>query len=192
MASHRTENHPAPEQTEAHSRRSTVDSVVLCLAKGAGAGNAKYAPGTLGTLIGIGWTLILLTTGNLWAFLFSAAAALLASIPLCSRAEILIRKRDPSQVILDEIVSVPFCFTGWLVYLHTVAAHWPRPSGMVAGAEVWITIAAFLLFRFFDIVKPWPICKLQDIKGGFGIVADDLVAAILTGILIGAFMFIRS
>jgi phosphatidylglycerophosphatase A len=71
--------------------------------------------------------------------------------------------KDPSRVVIDEVAGV-------LVSLIS------RPAGL---REV---LAAFLLFRFFDIVKPPPVNKLETLPGGLGIMADDIAAGILSAI----------
>jgi phosphatidylglycerophosphatase A len=76
-----------------------------------------------------------------------------------------LNKRDPGEVILDEVVAMPLCFLGWWQLL-TV---WPAWSVLLAG---------FLLFRVYDIVKPFGIRRLQALPGGWGVVIDDTVAAL--------------
>jgi phosphatidylglycerophosphatase A len=68
---------------------------------------------------------------------------------------------DPSIVIIDE-----------------VAGMWCALAG--APAVLWHFLAAFLLFRLLDILKPWPIRQLQNLRGGWGIMIDDLLAGVIT------------
>lgn len=92
-------------------------------------------------------------------------------IVFCGQAELWIGKPDPGEIILDEFVAIPLCFIG----THTIMEQYP----------VWIImLLAFCLFRFFDIVKPLGIKRLQKLEGGLGIVADDLAAAIATCVCI--------
>jgi phosphatidylglycerophosphatase A len=74
-------------------------------------------------------------------------------------------------VILDEFTAMPLCFLGW-----------PALAGMLPSwAAPWaVFVAGFLLFRLFDITKPLGIHKLQDLPGGWGIVVDDVAAALAT------------
>jgi phosphatidylglycerophosphatase A len=85
---------------------------------------------------------------------------------------------DPGPVVLDEVAGQ------WLALLVLVAAgHTP------ALAEV---LAAFLLFRAFDVLKPWPIRALESLPGGWGIVADDLAAGLAAGVIeAGALALLR-
>jgi phosphatidylglycerophosphatase A len=72
-------------------------------------------------------------------------------------------------VILDEFVAIPLVFLGWPVLLQAMPA--------------WAVLAAgFGLFRFFDIVKPLGIKRLQALPGGWGVVIDDTVAALAAGV----------
>jgi phosphatidylglycerophosphatase A len=74
-------------------------------------------------------------------------------------------KKDPGEVILDEFVAMPLCFIGWR------ALPGPLP--------VWAVFLVGLgLFRLFDILKPFGIRRLQSLPAGWGVVIDDLVAAL--------------
>jgi len=82
---------------------------------------------------------------------------------------------DPRPIVIDEVAGQ------WLTLL-TASAMLP-PLGSV-GLTV-VTVAGFFAFRFFDVVKPWPVRAAEDLPGGLGIVADDLVAGALAGVLVG-------
>ena len=81
---------------------------------------------------------------------------------------------DPQPIVIDEVAGQ------WVTFL----VAWPFV--VVAGGFqlVVFTGAAFLLFRIFDVAKPWPVGRLEKIPGGTGIVADDLAAGALAGILL--------
>ena len=128
------------------------------LALGFGSGLAPVAPGTWGTLVGIGCYLLLLQLGSFyWAasmFLF------VIGIPLCARTAQALGVHDHPAIVWDEIVG----------YLLTMSFVEPTWQNIVCG---------FVLFRLFDIWKPWPIRILDArVSGGFGIMLDDLVAAL--------------
>ena len=96
----------------------------------------------------------------------SAVGAYVA-IAFCGEAEIRLGKRDPSEVILDEVVAMPLCFLGW---------QW-----LVGPVPAWaVLLAGFALFRLYDIWKPWVIDSLQSLPGGWGVVLDDTAAALAT------------
>jgi phosphatidylglycerophosphatase A len=99
------------------------------------------------------------------AALVGLAGAYLA-VAFTGEAAARMRRKDPGEVILDEFVAMPLCFLGWRTL---VAAGWPQWSVLLAG---------FALFRVFDILKPFGIRRLQAWPDGWGIVADDLAAAL--------------
>ena len=80
---------------------------------------------------------------------------------------------DPGPVVIDEVAGV------WATLLLV-------PPTVAVASPVITSILVFLLFRLFDIVKPWPISALERLPRGWGVMADDLAAGILAGILAGA------
>ena len=90
---------------------------------------------------------------------------LLLGVCFCGEAEVRLGKKDPGEVILDEFVVMPLCFLGWPI--------------LVRAMPGWVALlAGFALFRLFDIWKPWKIRDLQKLPGGWGVVADDVGAAL--------------
>jgi len=79
-------------------------------------------------------------------------------------------KKDPSEVVSDEAAGQAVTFIG--------------ACGAGAGSAVIITIAGFLLFRLFDILKPFPCRRLEKLPKGFGILADDLMAGVYAAIVL--------
>ncbi|MBI2383174.1 MAG: phosphatidylglycerophosphatase A [Gammaproteobacteria bacterium] len=151
------------------------------IAFGFGAGLAPVAPGTFGTLVGVPvWLAI--------AFLslpyYAAALALLIlfGIWVCGESARLLGIHDCPGIVFDEIAG--FC----------VAATPLLPALALATIPpLWGLVSAFVLFRLFDIAKPWPIRKLdQTLHGGFGIMADDLLAgAYAAAVLAGGLWVLR-
>ena len=129
------------------------------LALGFGSGCAPKAPGTFGTLAAIPLYLLAQPL-PLWAYLLLIAAGFILGVWICDRVARDLGVHDHPAIVWDEVVGY---------FLTMIAA----PPGWL-----WI-IAGFALFRLFDIVKPWPIRQAdQHIGGGFGIMFDDLLAAI--------------
>lgn len=129
------------------------------LALGFGSGLFRSAPGTAGTVVAIPLALGLAALPTLVA-LVVVMSLLVAGFPLCRAAAAALGQSDPGAIVWDEIVG--FCLVAVLV-----------PEGLA-----WFA-AAFFAFRFFDIVKPWPIRWLERrLAGGVGIMADDIVAAL--------------
>lgn len=145
-------------------------SMVLAMATLGPIGRWRRAPGTWGSAAGLlyftvfFWPLGFWPWSAVWMLLFSLPGLYLA-VAMCGEAEFRLGRRDPAEVILDEFTAMPLCFLGW----PALAEHWPS----------WlIFVAGFLAFRLFDITKPLGIRKLQDLPGGWGIVVDDVAAAL--------------
>jgi phosphatidylglycerophosphatase A len=141
------------------------------IAFGAGAGLMPKAPGTWGTLGALPIYAALLPLHADWVMAVAAALLFVVGIWAAGHAGRTLGVSDHSGIVIDEIAAFLL-----------VLAFTPRTFA-------WC-LAAFLLFRFFDIVKPWPI-RLADrkIKGGFGVMFDDLLAALMA---IGCILFARS
>lgn len=132
-------------------------------------GRRMPAPGTWGSAAGVLFFFVCFTQlGYLEYLIISAAMAYLA-VGICGQAEIQLETHDPSEVIFDEFVAMPICFYGWRML-----------AGTQPLAFLLMLLAGFLLFRFFDIRKPFVINSLQRLPGGWGIVLDDTAAALAT------------
>ena len=90
----------------------------------------------------------------------------------------LLGKRDPGSVVFDEIIALPLCFAGWVSSLYFANGSMPEWVYFFKGTNWFLSVVIFLLFRFFDIVKPWPIGSSQSLPGGWGVTIDDLLAAL--------------
>jgi phosphatidylglycerophosphatase A len=138
---------------------------VRVLASGFGLGHSPLAPGTVGTLAAVPFAL-------LWSALppIGGLAVLLLAVPLgayiCDRAEAADGGHDPGWIVLDEMVGF------W------VAVAWLPPG--------WGSyLAAFVLFRLFDILKPPPVRWVDgNLPGGWGILLDDVVAGVFARLLL--------
>lgn len=128
-------------------------------------GRRLKAPGTWGSVAGLlFFTVFFYELNAIETLLVSAVTGYLA-VAFCGEAEFRIGRRDPGEVILDEFVAMPLCFLGWRSLTGTL------PPGVVF-------LAGLALFRFFDILKPLGIRRLQDLPAGWGIVIDDTAAAL--------------
>ena len=131
---------------------------VHLLSFGFGTGLAPFAPGTFGTLAGVVLYLPLREM-PLWGYIGVVVAMFVAGIGLCELTSRALGVHDHGAIVWDEIVG----------YLATMIA---APAGWL-----WVGVG-FALFRAFDIIKPWPIRWADTrIKGGFGIMLDDVMAA---------------
>lgn len=166
-------------------REKSPFSVVVWIAQGFGIGRIRPAPGTWGSLLGIAWTALLLLPRNLPLYLLGASLGVALSIWLCGRAEQILRQHDPGPVVLDEIIALPFCFLPWVVWLTWKRDAMPSPEELVTWWKGGLCVGVFVLFRVFDITKPWPIRQIQNLPGGWGVTADDLLAAGFVAALLG-------
>lgn len=129
-------------------------------------GRKLPAPGTWGSVAGLMYFTVFFAGrfGLVGTLLLTVLASYFA-VALCGEAEFRLGRKDPGEVILDEFVAMPLCFLGW--------------ERLVGPVPAWgVFIAGFALFRLFDITKPFGIKKLQDLPAGWGVVVDDLVAAL--------------
>jgi phosphatidylglycerophosphatase A len=155
-----------------------MGALILWLAHGFGVGRVPFAPGTFGTLVGLLWFAVLLSTQTIWGFFGGLAGGVIAAVAICGKAEAILQQRDPGSIVLDEICAMPICFIPWVVTEVVRKDAWP-PLETFFGANAWyITAIIFVLFRVFDIAKPWPVRQSQRLPGGCGVVADDVLAAV--------------
>jgi phosphatidylglycerophosphatase A len=134
---------------------------VHILAFGFGSGAAPKAPGTFGTIAAVIIYVLLLSHLDADTYLLVLMASAVFGIYICGKTATDIGVHDHGGIVWDEFVGL------WITYL------W-LPQGML-----WLLIG-FVLFRLFDIVKPWPIGWLdRQVHGGVGIMLDDLVAGLM-------------
>lgn len=141
--------------------RELIKRPVCFLGLGFGSGLAPKAPGTFGTIAAIP-IYLLMQNLSLMTYLVLTVIAFIVGIWICQKSADWLGKEDPSAVVWDEIVG----------YLVTMIA---APQGWQ-----WVVLG-FALFRFFDILKPWPISLAdKELHGGFGIMFDDVIAGIFS------------
>ena len=145
--------------------------VYALIATGFGAGLSPVAPGTAGSLLGLAASWFLRSHGGILGspvglLMSGLAVGLLGvavSVPVC-RA---LSAEDPGCIVIDEVA-------GQMVACAAVP--------LVPGTPWWAWAAAFVLFRGFDIVKPLGIRKIQELPGGWGVVADDILGGLYAGV----------
>ena len=149
--------------------KTILSTPTLLLAFGFGAGLIKTAPGTFGTIAAIPVYLLFVQTPFA---IYSALTIMvtLLGIKICEEASILLGEDDFKGIVWDEIA-------GYLVALWFVPFSWTAVG------------LGFLLFRFFDIVKPFPIKWVdQHVKGGLGVMLDDVLAGLFAGFILNIVM----
>lgn len=140
------------------------------IATGLGVGHFPYGPGTMGALLAILIWYPITTMGNHTTWFLITLALILAFTLLGAWSSTVAERywgEDPSRVVIDEVVGQ------WITLLAVPAVF-----------SWWHVLAAFVLFRFFDILKPLGVRKMENFKSGWGIMADDILAGCYGAILI--------
>lgn len=132
-------------------------NLIVIVATGFGLGMLPKAPGTFGTVLGV--ALAVIFPDNLYLVI----AVTLLGIWLSQEAEKILEEHDSPKIVIDEIAGYLLAVFNWHGYY---------------------LLAAFVLFRVFDIIKPEPIRQLQKLPGGIGIMADDLAAGLLSNLVL--------
>lgn len=178
--------------------RTFADYVALAIAT-CGVGYFPLAPGTLGALVGVGlyltiWgsvlrilevnavrghlSLLYIFTPLTAAMLLGISLVTIAGTWAATRAEKVMQRKDPSAVVIDEVAGQMIALLAGPFWLPT----W------------WSILTAFILFRLFDIWKPYPIRRFEALESGLGIMADDVLAGIyaliVNSLLIAGYLLI--
>ena len=125
-------------------------------------------PGTCGTLLGVPLAWMLMQLPWIWLQVLILVLGVLVAVYLSDRAEKWIGGKDPQSIVVDEYLTYPITILGI--------------------TNPWALLTGLILHRIFDILKPPPIRQVQHIQGGWGIVLDDLIAAIIA-LLINGIIF---
>jgi phosphatidylglycerophosphatase A len=145
-----------------------VNRLALTIATWFGCGYFPWGPGTIGALAGLLIAVALhfyLGAGRL-ALLIATLVLLAPAIWASTNTARIVAKTDPGIVVVDEVLGQ------WTTLLGAAAFNW---KALLAG---------FILFRVFDIWKPWPVREFEKLPGGTGIVADDLAAGIYGALIL--------
>jgi phosphatidylglycerophosphatase A len=148
---------------------SQLKNPLVVLALGLGAGLAPKAPGTVGTLMALPLYFVIRGMA-LPQYVLVVIVLFVFGVWLCGYAARKLGVHDHPSIVFDEIV-------GFLITMIAVPFSWP------------LLLAGFVLFRFFDAVKPWPIswCD-KNLHGGFGIMFDDVLAGIASAALLQCYL----
>ena len=159
-----TDNSQTMSDSRGH--KTALESILFALAVGLGVGRVSIAPGTFGSLWGLPLVYGLREVHDHPGFLFASGIILfLVGVPICAVGIKHYQSKDPKHVVFDEIAAFPFVF-------------------MFAPLTWGTAVLGFVLFRLFDIAKPWPIRRFERLPHGWGVMADDLIAGIFAcGIL---------
>jgi phosphatidylglycerophosphatase A len=128
--------------------------LALAIATAAGSGYWPWGPGTAGSLVAVAAFHLGVPA------LAGAMVGLLPAIWASAETARISGRKDPQIVVIDEVIGQ------WVALTITIRGDWKS------------TLAAFVLFRLFDITKPWPVRRLELLPGGWGIVMDDVAAGV--------------
>ncbi len=141
------------------------------LATWGGCGLVKKAPGTWGTLGALPFGLAMLHFGG-WALLLMATVVIFwFGYDAADKFEKMSGEHDAGAIVVDEVVGM------WLTLL-------------VAPVTIVGVVLAFAAFRFFDIVKPWPVSYFDEIPGAMGVMLDDVMAGIYAGLCLWGWQYL--
>jgi len=143
------------------------DKFALLIGTGFGSGFLRPAPGTWGSFVGFAY-FYALTKCPLALGVGIVIAVIALAVWSSGEAARLLGKKDPGQVVIDEIAAIPLA--AWPLVLAPVAWEW------------WV--ATFVLWRIADIVKPPPARQFERLPGGWGIVVDDLMSGLYVGLVV--------
>jgi len=147
-------------------RQVALGTLTGFMAFGFGSGLSRYAPGTMGTVVAIPFAWLLKSL-PVFVFWLALASLFLLGVKICTISSERLGQHDPGGIVWDEMVAY------WLT-IAFLPVSWPW----------WL--AAFVLFRFFDILKPWPIRQVEKrFSGGLGIMLDDILAALYSMAILG-------
>lgn len=137
---------------------------------------AFKAPGTWGSLAGALFVWGLMSHLPLWLYGLATLLLVYAAVGICDIGERFFNAKDPGKINFDEFAAMPICYFGIF------------QNEALSGMCIWMLVG-FVLFRFFDILKPFGIKRVQCIDGGLGCVLDDVLAALLVCVILNTFAF---
>ncbi|PAV01304.1 phosphatidylglycerophosphatase A [Arsenophonus sp. ENCA] len=139
------------------------------LATGFGSGLSPIIPGTMGSLAAIPFWLLMYWLLPVWLYWFIILFGFVVGIVICQRTSDDMQVHDHGSIVWDEFIGM------WMTLMVIPLVSWQ-----------WVLIA-FVLFRFFDMLKPWPIGWFdRQVGGGLGIMLDDIIAAIFAMVIVAA------
>lgn len=163
---------------------SVWEKLIYWLGIGLGSGLPKRAAGTWGTVGGLVVAIPMLWLG-FWGFLAVTVVGGLVGSYICGKTSDLMGVHDDPHIVWDEWVGM------WVSLLPILWLHF-YDDGLLQGHQLSLLLlyfAAFVAFRFFDILKPFPIKWVdKNVSGGFGILIDDILAGLMAGVVLIVFV----
>ena len=154
-----------------------MERLSTLIASGLGIGYIPFAPGTVMSAVAVPLALWIGLHGGASALLVATLIAFVVGVIACEGHVRATGREDPSECVIDELAGQ------WLACAFALFSF----GGLLPPAQYsWLPfLLAFLLFRLFDIAKPWPVRWAdRSIAGGLGVMADDMIAGLMAGILV--------
>lgn len=146
--------------------------LIVFLATGAYTGFFPFMPGTAGSVVGV-LLFIIIASLSTSVYLLTILAFIALSVWVSERAEKIFGRADASQIVIDEVA-------GYFVTMAFLPYDWRY------------IVSGFVLFRIFDIAKPYPVNRINDnVHGGVGVVLDDIVAGVYANLLLQVILFFK-
>jgi len=147
-----------------------ADRLIIFLATGFYSGKAPFAPGTFGTGVGLIFCFFL-SSASMFVTLSCLLLIIFLSVLIAGKAASLLETEDPGEIVIDEIAGIIITMAG-------------------LPFTVLSVITGFVLFRFLDILKPFPIRYIEKkMSGGTGIIMDDVAAGIIANIVLRIILY---
>ena len=163
---------------------SVWEKLIYWLGIGLGSGLPKRAAGTWGTVGGLVVAIPMLWLG-FWGFLAVTVVGALVGSYICGKTSDLMGVHDDPHIVWDEWIGM------WVSLLPILWLHF-YDDALLQGHQLSLLLlyfAAFVAFRFFDILKPFPIKWVdKNVSGGFGILIDDILAGLMAGVVLIVFI----
>jgi len=142
-----------------------MNNLIILFTTGCYLGYSPVVSGTVGSLGGVILYVLLTRLVQIPYYAVITLVAFILGIFASSKAEVIFGKKDSGKIVIDEIV-------GFLVTMFAIPLSWKY------------VVAGFFLFRLLDVIKPFPIRKLERFEGGFGVMVDDFIAGIYTNLIL--------
>ncbi len=146
-----------------------IEKLKLIFITGFGTGYTPKGSGTVASLIGI--IFFVLFSKYIVVYYLLLLFIIVGGIYFSSWGEIYFNEKDSGKIVIDEIAGMMISLAGFTFY-------------KFEAVNIFLIVTAFILFRLFDIFKPFPINNVQKLKGGWGIMLDDIIAGIFSNILL--------
>ena len=135
-------------------------------------GNAKIAPGSIASVATVLLFYFFAAHLDIFLFILIISAIIILSFVAVSSYTAELLEKDRSEIVIDEVIGQSIALFPLLIFVET------NPP------EFFMCIISLLFFRFFDIVKPYPISKFDEMNNTFGVLFDDIIAGIFSAFLL--------